>query len=93
MRCTPHVARVKRSATRGAFAPPDLSRIALRFIRATDCIAAAIARSASAPARHLAEHIPKARFIELDGADHFAFAGDSQAVLDSIRPFVDELAG
>jgi len=43
--------------------------------------------------RHLADHIPKARFIELDGADHFAFAGDSQAVLDSIRPFVDELAG
>lgn len=42
--------------------------------------------------RHLAEHIPKAQFIELDGADHWAFAGDSQAVLDSVRPFVQELA-
>jgi DNA-binding SARP family transcriptional activator/pimeloyl-ACP methyl ester carboxylesterase len=43
--------------------------------------------------RHLADHIPQARFIELAGADHWAFAGDQQAVLDSIRPFVGELAG
>ena len=42
--------------------------------------------------RHLAEHIPQARFIELDGADHWVFAGDRQAVLDSIRPFVGGLA-
>jgi DNA-binding SARP family transcriptional activator/pimeloyl-ACP methyl ester carboxylesterase len=42
--------------------------------------------------RHLADHIPQARFIELDGADHWAFAGDQQAVLDSIRQFVGELA-
>ena len=31
--------------------------------------------------RHLANHIPQARFIELDGADHWVFAGDRQAVL------------
>ena len=42
--------------------------------------------------RHLADHIPQARFIELDGADHWVFAGDRQAVLDSIRPFVGDLA-
>jgi pimeloyl-ACP methyl ester carboxylesterase len=38
--------------------------------------------------RHLATHIPRARFIELDGADHWAFAGDQQPVLASIRQFV-----
>jgi pimeloyl-ACP methyl ester carboxylesterase len=43
--------------------------------------------------RHLAEHIPKARFIELDGADHFVFAGDQQAVLDRIGRFVGDIAG
>jgi DNA-binding SARP family transcriptional activator len=43
--------------------------------------------------RHLADHIPRARFIELDGADHWAFAGDRQAVLDSIRQFVGDLTG
>ena len=43
--------------------------------------------------RHLANHIPQARFIELDGADHWAFAGDQQAVLDSIRQFVGDLTG
>ena len=42
--------------------------------------------------KHLAEHIPQAIFIELDGDDHWAFAGDRQAVLDRIRPFVGELA-
>ena len=42
--------------------------------------------------RHLANHIPQARFIELDGADHWAFAGDQQAMLDSIRKFIGDLA-
>jgi hypothetical protein len=41
--------------------------------------------------RHLAEHIPQALFIELDGADHWAFADDQQAALDSIRRFVGGL--
>lgn len=43
--------------------------------------------------RHLADHIPRARFIELDGDDHFAFAGDQQAVLDRVRQFVHGLRG
>ena len=42
--------------------------------------------------RHIAKHIPQARFIELDGADHWAFAGDQQAVLDHVRQFVSNLA-
>ena len=42
--------------------------------------------------RHLATHIPQARFVELDGADHWAFAGDQQQVLASIKQFVGSLA-
>jgi DNA-binding SARP family transcriptional activator len=42
--------------------------------------------------RHLASHIAQARFVELEGADHWAFAGDQQPVLASIRKFVDSLA-
>jgi len=42
--------------------------------------------------RHLASHIPQARFVELDGADHWAFAGDQQQVLASIKQFVGSLA-
>ena len=41
--------------------------------------------------RHLASHIAQARFVELDGADHWAFAGDSQPVLANIKQFVDSL--
>jgi DNA-binding SARP family transcriptional activator/pimeloyl-ACP methyl ester carboxylesterase len=41
--------------------------------------------------RHLANHIAQARFIELDGADHWPFAGDQQPVLASIRQFVGSL--
>jgi DNA-binding SARP family transcriptional activator/pimeloyl-ACP methyl ester carboxylesterase len=42
--------------------------------------------------RHLASHIAQVRFVELDGADHWAFAGDQQPVLASIKQFVDSLA-
>jgi DNA-binding SARP family transcriptional activator len=42
--------------------------------------------------KHLASQIAQARFVELDGADHWAFAGDQQAVLASIRQFVGSLA-
>ncbi len=42
--------------------------------------------------RHLASHIAEARFVELDGADHWAFAGDQQPVLTSVGEFVDGLA-
>ena len=43
--------------------------------------------------RHLASQIAQARFVELDGADHWVFAGDQQAVLASVRQFVGSLAG
>lgn len=42
--------------------------------------------------RHLASHIAHARYVELEGADHWAFAGDQRAVLVSIRQFVSSLA-
>jgi DNA-binding SARP family transcriptional activator/pimeloyl-ACP methyl ester carboxylesterase len=42
--------------------------------------------------RHLAGHIAQARFVELDGADHWIFAGDQQPVLASIRQFITSLA-
>jgi pimeloyl-ACP methyl ester carboxylesterase len=38
--------------------------------------------------RHLASHIAQARLIELDGADHWAFAGDQQPVLAGVRQFI-----
>jgi pimeloyl-ACP methyl ester carboxylesterase len=39
----------------------------------------------------LASHIAQAQLVELDGADHWAFAGDQQPVLASIRQFVGSL--
>jgi DNA-binding SARP family transcriptional activator len=42
--------------------------------------------------RHLASHIAHAQFVEIDGADHWAFAGDQQPVLGNIRQFIDGLA-
>jgi DNA-binding SARP family transcriptional activator/pimeloyl-ACP methyl ester carboxylesterase len=42
--------------------------------------------------RHLASYIAHARFVELDGSDHWAFAGDQQPVLASIKQFVGGLA-
>lgn len=42
--------------------------------------------------RHLASHIAHSRFVELDGADHWAFAGDQQPILASIKQFVGSLA-
>ena len=38
--------------------------------------------------RYLATHISSARYVELDGADHFLWAGDSHAVLDEIEQFL-----
>ena len=39
-------------------------------------------------ARYLAERIPHARLVELDGDDHAWFAGDSDRVLDEIESFL-----
>nr|WP_083794818.1 alpha/beta fold hydrolase [Bradyrhizobium sp. ORS 278] len=41
--------------------------------------------------RHLAGNIPGAKFVELDGADHWIFAGDQQPVLAAIAAFLDRL--
>lgn len=39
--------------------------------------------------RDLAAAIPNARFVALDGQDHWWFIGDSQSVLDAMQPFLD----
>lgn len=38
--------------------------------------------------RALAELIPKARYVELEGADHLAFAGDQDALLGEVEEFI-----
>ena len=38
--------------------------------------------------RYLAEKIPGAKYVELDGIDHFPFAGDFDSLLDEVREFV-----
>lgn len=38
--------------------------------------------------RYLAEHIPGARYVELDGVDSFPFVGDSDAILEEIEEFL-----
>jgi class 3 adenylate cyclase len=38
--------------------------------------------------RYLAEHIPGARYVELQGGDHWPWMGDSAAVIDEIEEFV-----
>jgi class 3 adenylate cyclase len=39
-------------------------------------------------ARHLAEHIPGARLVELDGPDHLPMVGDQEALLDEVEEFL-----
>jgi class 3 adenylate cyclase len=38
--------------------------------------------------RYLAEHIPGAKFVELDGEDHYPFAGDIDALVDEVEVFL-----
>jgi class 3 adenylate cyclase len=38
--------------------------------------------------RYLAEAIPDARYVELEGVDHLAFAGDQEALLDEVEEFL-----
>jgi DNA-binding SARP family transcriptional activator/pimeloyl-ACP methyl ester carboxylesterase len=44
-----------------------------------------------ASGRDVASRIKGAQFVELDGHDHWFFAGDQQPVLDAIRRFIDAL--
>jgi hypothetical protein len=39
-------------------------------------------------AKEMAAAIPGARFVELDGADHYARIGDVEQWLDAIEPFI-----
>ena len=39
-------------------------------------------------ARYLAEHIPGAKYVELDGIDHLPWVGNMDAVVDEIEEFV-----
>jgi DNA-binding SARP family transcriptional activator/class 3 adenylate cyclase/alpha-beta hydrolase superfamily lysophospholipase len=45
-----------------------------------------------AEGRYLAQHIPRARLVELDGADHFV-AIDPDQILDVVEPFVRGVSG
>jgi class 3 adenylate cyclase len=38
--------------------------------------------------RYLAEHIPDARYVELEGVDSFPFVGDSDTILEEIQEFL-----
>jgi class 3 adenylate cyclase/alpha-beta hydrolase superfamily lysophospholipase len=38
--------------------------------------------------RYLAQHIPGARYVELEGADSFPFIGDSDAIVEEIEEFL-----
>jgi len=38
--------------------------------------------------RYLAEHIPGARYVELEGSDSFPFFGDSDSILEEIEEFL-----
>jgi len=38
--------------------------------------------------RYLAEHIPGARYVELEGEDHLFFVGDTERMLDEIEVFL-----
>jgi class 3 adenylate cyclase/pimeloyl-ACP methyl ester carboxylesterase len=38
--------------------------------------------------RYLAEHIPGARYVELDGVDSFPFVGDSDAIIEEVEEFL-----
>jgi pimeloyl-ACP methyl ester carboxylesterase/DNA-binding CsgD family transcriptional regulator len=41
--------------------------------------------------RYIAGRIPGARFVEMEGADHWPFVGDPAAILGEVRKFLGEL--
>jgi pimeloyl-ACP methyl ester carboxylesterase/class 3 adenylate cyclase len=41
--------------------------------------------------RHLAGQIPGAKYVELEGQDHFWFVGDSQSIVREVRSFIQNL--
>jgi pimeloyl-ACP methyl ester carboxylesterase len=45
----------------------------------------------AAAGRYLAERIPGARYVELEGTDHLVWFGDTGAVLREVEGFVRDL--
>jgi class 3 adenylate cyclase/pimeloyl-ACP methyl ester carboxylesterase len=43
--------------------------------------------------RYLAEHIPGARYIELQGSDSFPFVGDSDTIIEEVEEFLTGVRG
>lgn len=43
-------------------------------------------------ARYLARHIPAARLVELEGADHLIYTGDADRIVDEVQAFFSERA-
>jgi pimeloyl-ACP methyl ester carboxylesterase len=43
--------------------------------------------------RYLAQHIPDARLVELDGADHWPWVGDTASIAEEIRAFLTGVPG
>jgi pimeloyl-ACP methyl ester carboxylesterase len=43
--------------------------------------------------RHLAEHIPDAKLVELAGQDHLFYVGDSDAIVDEVEEFLTGVRG
>ncbi|WP_108424090.1 alpha/beta fold hydrolase [Flagellimonas amoyensis] len=41
--------------------------------------------------KFIAEHMPEAKFVELEGSDHLFWAGNTKEVLDEIKKFVTEV--
>ena len=39
-------------------------------------------------ARYIAQHIPEAKYVELAGADHFAWVGDVESILGEVEEFL-----
>jgi pimeloyl-ACP methyl ester carboxylesterase len=39
-------------------------------------------------ARYMAEHIPRAKYVELRGDDHLPFVGDQESILDEVEEFL-----
>jgi len=39
--------------------------------------------------RYLASHLPESRYIEVDGDDHFLFAGDTESAIAEMEKFLD----
>ena len=39
-------------------------------------------------ARYLAEHIPESQLVELPGADHYPFSGNSHDIIDEVEEFI-----